>query len=65
MIVTALVGWRYPFLPRQFSYIDSLTIGIPAFFLALWPNPRRYVPGFLKRTLSLAMRRVSSWRLPR
>ena len=55
VIVTALVGWRYPFLPRQFSYIDSLTIGIPAFFLALWPNPRRYVPGFLRRTLSLAM----------
>lgn len=55
VIITALVGWRYPFLPRQFSYIDSLTIGIPAFFLALWPNRRRYVPGFLHRTLSLAM----------
>ena len=55
VIITALVGWRYPFLPRQFSYIDSLTIGIPAFFLALWPNRRRYVPGFLRRTLSLAM----------
>ena len=55
VIVTALIGWRYPFLPRQYSYIDSLTIGIPAFFLALWPNPRRYVPGFLRRTLSLAM----------
>ena len=55
VIITALVGWRYPFLPRQFSYIDPLTIGIPAFFLALWPNRRRYVPGFLRRTLSLAM----------
>ena len=55
VIITALVGWRYPFLPRQFSYIDSLTIGTPAFFLALWPNRRRYVPGFLRRTLSLAM----------
>ncbi len=55
VIITALVGWRYPFLPRQFSYIDSLTIGIPAFFLALWPNRRRYVPGFLRRTLSLAI----------
>ena len=55
VFVTALVGWRYPFLPRQFSYIDSLTIGIPAFFLALWPNRRRYVPGFLRRTLSLAI----------
>ncbi len=37
VIVTALVGWRYPFLPRQFSYIDSLTIGIPV-LPTLWPN---------------------------
>ena len=35
----------FPFLPRQLSVIDGLTIGIPAFFLALMPNRRRYVPG--------------------
>ncbi|CAM3224382.1 Calcium-transporting ATPase 1 [Arthrobacter ulcerisalmonis] len=45
----------FPFLPRQLSLTDGLTIGIPAFFLALLPNTRRYVPGFLKRSLSFAI----------
>ncbi|KQZ10781.1 ATPase [Agromyces sp. Root1464] len=45
----------FPFLPRQLSVIDGLTIGIPAFFLALMPNTRRYVPGFLRRSLSFAI----------
>jgi cation-transporting ATPase E len=47
--------WRYPFLPRQLSATDGLTIGIPAFFLALMSNPRRYRPGFLRRSLALAI----------
>ncbi|WP_394940992.1 HAD-IC family P-type ATPase [Psychromicrobium sp. YIM B11713] len=46
-----IVLWQYPFLPRQLSIISSLTIGIPAFFLALLPNKRRYQPGFLRRVL--------------
>ncbi|ANJ26064.1 HAD-IC family P-type ATPase [Agromyces aureus] len=46
---------QFPFLPRQLSVIDGLTIGIPAFFLALMPNARRYVPGFLRRSLSFAI----------
>ena len=37
----------YPFLPRHLTIVGTLTIGIPAFFLALAPNTRRYVPGFL------------------
>lgn len=41
----------FPFLPRQLSAMDGYTIGLPAFALALLPNPRRYVPGFLKRSL--------------
>ncbi|WP_115787718.1 HAD-IC family P-type ATPase [Arthrobacter silvisoli] len=45
----------FPFLPRQLSVTDGLTIGIPAFFLALMPNLRRYQPGFLKRSLRLAL----------
>ncbi|WP_426303281.1 HAD-IC family P-type ATPase [Arthrobacter sp. R-11] len=45
----------FPFLPRQLSVTDGLTIGIPAFFLALLPNRRRYHPGFLKRSLQLAL----------
>ncbi|MBS1905021.1 MAG: HAD-IC family P-type ATPase, partial [Actinobacteria bacterium] len=46
---------EFPFLPRQLSITDGLTIGIPAFFLALMPNTQRYVPGFLRRSLSFAI----------
>ncbi|WP_346960962.1 HAD-IC family P-type ATPase [uncultured Arthrobacter sp.] len=46
-----LLQWQFPFLPRQLSFTDGLTIGIPAFFLALMPNTRRYKPGFLRRAL--------------
>ncbi|ROR66162.1 HAD-IC family P-type ATPase [Agrococcus jenensis] len=42
---------QYPFLPRQLSATDGLTIGIPAFVLALMPAATRYVPGFLGRSL--------------
>ena len=45
----------YPFLPRQLTVIDSLAIGVPAFFLALAPNRRRYVPGFVGRVLRFAI----------
>ncbi|MDO5729721.1 MAG: cation-translocating P-type ATPase [Actinomycetaceae bacterium] len=54
-VTVAVLAWRYPFLPRHLTIIGSLTIGIPAFFLALAPNHRRYRPGFLRRTLFLAV----------
>jgi cation-transporting ATPase E len=41
----------YPFLPRQLSIVDGLTIGLPALVLAVLPNHPRYVPGFLGRAL--------------
>jgi cation-transporting ATPase E len=41
----------YPFLPRHLTIIDTLAIGVPAFFLALAPNRRRYRPGFVGRVL--------------
>jgi cation-transporting ATPase E len=47
--------WGFPFLPRQLSATDGLTIGIPSFFLALMANSRRYLPGFLKRSLWFAV----------
>ncbi|HMF05238.1 MAG TPA: HAD-IC family P-type ATPase, partial [Acidimicrobiia bacterium] len=50
-IAVSLAFWPYPFLPRHLTIIDTLTIGIPAFFLALAPNTRRYVPGFVDRVL--------------
>jgi cation-transporting ATPase E len=46
---------QFPFLPRQLSVIDGLTIGLPSFFLALMPNVQRYQPGFLKRSLTFAI----------
>ena len=50
-IAASVFLWPYPFLPRHLTVIDTLTIGIPAFFLALAPNLRRYVPGFVNRVL--------------
>jgi len=54
-ILFGILVLEFPFLPRQLSITDGLTIGIPAFFLALMPNSQRYVPGFLKRSLSFAI----------
>lgn len=48
---TVFSGWAYPFLPRHLTLVSTLTIGVPAFVLALAPNPRRYVPGFVERVL--------------
>lgn len=54
-VIFGLTLWGFPFLPRQLSAVDGLTIGIPAFFLALMPSTRRYVPGFIGRTLRRAI----------
>ena len=57
LLAVAIVatGWPYPFLPRHLTVVSSLTIGIPAFFLALAPNKRRYMPGFVNRVLRFAI----------
>src|SRR5260370_4856711 len=45
----------YPFLPRHLTIIDTLAIGVPAFFLSLAPNTRRYLPGFARPVLRFAL----------
>jgi len=45
----------YPFLPRHLTIIDTLAIGVPSFFLALAPNRRRYLPGFVRRVLQFTI----------
>jgi cation-transporting P-type ATPase E len=45
----------YPFLPRHLTIIDTLTIGVPCFFLALAPNSRRFVAGFVRRVMRFAV----------
>lgn len=54
-LVVIFTAAAYPLAPIQLSLISALTIGIPGFVLALAPNRRRYVPGFLRRVLRLAI----------
>ena len=54
-VVVSAMAVAYPFLPRQFTVVSSLTIGIPAFVLALAPSNQRYREGFLGRVLSLCV----------
>ena len=55
IISAALFILPFPFLPRHLTLVSAVTIGIPAFFLALGPNKRRYIPGFLRRVLRFAV----------
>jgi cation-transporting ATPase E len=48
-VIFGLLLWPFPFLPRQLSIVDGITIGLPALILALLPNARIYRPGFLRR----------------
>lgn len=50
-IGAGVAAGNYPLLPRHFTLIDALTIGIPGFFLALAPAAPRYQPGLLRRVL--------------
>ncbi|MFP5313512.1 MAG: HAD-IC family P-type ATPase, partial [Actinomycetes bacterium] len=54
-VVSGALLLAFPFLPRQLSALDGLTIGLPAFFLALQPGGQRYAPGFLRRSLAFAL----------
>ncbi|MBX9394917.1 cation-translocating P-type ATPase [Streptomyces sp. TRM72054] len=42
---------EYPFLPRHLTLLSTLTIGVPAFFLALAPNKERAKPHFVRRVM--------------
>ena len=55
IISAAVLSMPFPLLPRHLTLLSSITIGIPAFFLALGPNPRRFQPGFLQRILWFAV----------
>ncbi|MFF4644121.1 HAD-IC family P-type ATPase [Streptomyces sp. NPDC001389] len=46
---------EYPFLPRHLTLLSTLTIGVPAFFLALAPNTERARPHFVRRVMRYAI----------
>ena len=54
-IATIVFTEPFPFLNRHLTIVTALTIGIPAFFLALMPNRQRFRPGFFRRVLRFAV----------
>ncbi len=52
IVVSAL---PFPFLARHLTLVGSLTIGIPAFFIALAPSHRRARAGLVGRVLKFAI----------
>ncbi len=53
-LAVGVAGMPFPFIPRHFTIISGLTIGIPGFFLALAPNAQRAKRGFLPRVVRFA-----------
>lgn len=49
------INYTYPFIPIQMTLINSLTIGIPAFILALEPNRSRVKGKFFINVISKAI----------
>ncbi|MFF5208064.1 HAD-IC family P-type ATPase [Streptosporangium sp. NPDC000396] len=54
-LLTGVIGLAFPFTPRHSTLVNALTIGVPAFFLALAPSHERARPGFVPRVLRLAI----------
>ncbi|WP_196803481.1 HAD-IC family P-type ATPase [Thiomonas sp. FB-6] len=54
-LAVGVAGVAFPFLPRNISLVDALTLGIPAFLLSLEPNGQRLRPGFVERVLRFAI----------
>lgn len=54
-LAIGLAGQPFPFLPRHLTLVGSVTVGIPAFALALAPSARRARKGFLVRVMRFAL----------
>lgn len=54
-LMVGVFAMPYPFYPRQLTVISSLTIGIPAFLLALARGAPRAQPHFVERIMRFAL----------
>ena len=54
-LISVVTLMAYPLSPVQLTLISAITVGIPGCFLALAPNRRRYVSGFLRRVLRFSL----------
>ncbi len=52
ILITAIFGFTFPFLPRQLTVASLFTIGIPSFVLALAPSEGPLYRGRLLRALA-------------
>ena len=54
-LTVGILGLPSPFLPLHMTVVGWFTIGIPAFLMSLAPNKERARPGFVGRTLAVAV----------
>ena len=54
-VAVGIVGLPFPFLPRHLTLVTALTIGIPAFVLALAPNKDLVAPNMVDRVLRFSI----------
>ena len=54
-VLFLFINYTYPFIPIQMTLINGLTIGIPAFILALEPNESRIKGKFFINVISKAI----------
>ena len=54
-LIFIFINDSYPFIPIQMSLINTITIGLPAFVLALEPNYKLVSNGFFKKVINKAL----------
>ncbi|MHB8464187.1 MAG: HAD-IC family P-type ATPase [Acidimicrobiales bacterium] len=54
-VAIGVTGLAYPFLPRHLTVVGNLTIGTPAFILALQRHDDPFRPGFVGRVVRFAV----------
>ena len=53
--ITIILPFEYPFVPIHLNFVSSLTIGIPAFFMAIEPNRNRVEKKFLENVIKVSL----------
>jgi len=54
VVAVGIAGLAFPFVPRHLTLVGTLTIGLPAVFLALGSAAPRAEPGFVRRVARFA-----------
>ena len=54
-VLVGLFASPFPFVPRHLTLVGTLTIGAPAFFIALAPTAERARSGFVTRVMRFAV----------